>query len=404
MSLPEKLTGLKNKKTFLIIAAALCLSIALGLYSFAVGRGGEAVAEEIKEVTVKKGELKIDLAADGKAELDTVGLNFQINGVIKEISVQPGDQVKAGDIIARLDAEKYQLELEAARAGYEAARAKLAKAKDDYNNKLIAAKEKMDNAMLVYQPMSEVPDIFPAQEVALKKLAADSAREAYEAAKRATSDIQMEEAAVAQALVNLKKAEKNLEDTVLRAPVNGTVLYIANKVGETVSGGGDNADKQFAVVSTGDAVTVISQVLELDIAEVTLGQAAEVEFEALPGETFSGKVGGIEALPVSDPSGIVAYEVSILLDQPDARIKNGMTGAVSLIIEQKKDVLIIPNAAVKRVDGAAVVEMYNEAGEIVTRKVKTGFTDGSNVEVIDGLQQGDKVVIRTRPAGQGGKV
>ncbi|WP_125185590.1 efflux RND transporter periplasmic adaptor subunit [Desulfofundulus salinus] len=401
--MPEKLTVLKNKKTSLIIAAALCLSMAIGLYSFAAGRGEQAVAEEIKEVTVKKGDLKIDLAADGKAELDTVGLSFQINGVIKEIPVQPGDHVKAGDIIARLDAEKYQLELEAARAGYEAARARLAKARDDYNNKLIAAKEKMDNAMLVYQPMSQVPDIFPAQEVALKKLAADSTREAYEAAKKATSDIKMEEAAVAQALVNLKKAEKNLEDTVLRSPVDGTVLYIAGKVGESVSGGGDNADKQFAVVSTGDSVTVTAQVLELDIAEVAPGQAAEVEFEALPGEIFTGRVGGIEALPVTDASGIVAYEVSVLLDKPDARIKHGMTGTVSFIIEQKKDVLIIPNAAVKRVDGATVVEMYNEAGEIVTRKVKTGFTDGRNVEVIEGLKQGDKIIIRTRTSAQGGK-
>ncbi len=403
MNIPEKLTGLKNKKTFLIIVTALCLSIALGLYSFAAGSGEQAVVEEIKEVTVKKGDLKINLVADGQAELATVGLSFQINGVIKEIPVHPGVQVKAGDIIARLDAEKYQLELEAARAGYEVAQARLAKAKDDYDNKLIAAKEKMDNAMLVYQPMSEVPDIFPAQDVALKKLAADSARDAYEATKQATSDIQVEEAAVSQALVNLKKAEKNLDDTVLKSPVNGTVLYIAGKVGETAAGGGDNTDKQFAVVSTSDAVAVIFQVLELDIAEVAPGQAAEVEFEALPGETFSGQVGGIEALPVSDPSGIVAYEVSVLLDQPEARIKNGMTGAVSLIIEQKKDVLNIPNVAVHRFDGATVVEMYNEAGEIVTRKVKTGFTDGSNVEVIDGLQQGDKLIIRTTPASQGGK-
>ncbi|MEW6066136.1 hypothetical protein P378_03790 [Desulforamulus profundi] len=402
MQWSDKLSGFKSKKALAIGTVLICLGLA-GSFFLWQRSMQKVTAEEIKEVTVQRGDLKIDMEADVKAEQTSVVLNFPMEGIIKEIPVAVGSKIKAGDVIARLDPEKYELELQSARANYEAAQAKLAKAREDYQDKLVAAKEKLDNARLVYEPMSQIPDAFSKQELSLKKTAADSAAESYELAKEATSSIKMEEANVAQALVALKKAEKNLADTVLRSPVDGTVLYLGSKVGEHYTTGGDNGDKKFAVVAEDNAVYVNAKVLELDIGQVSPGQVVEVKFEALRDELFPGKVTGIIPLPQTDSSGVVSYEVDVQLDRPEPRIKNGMTGTASFILVQKKDVLMIPNAAVRRVDGAQVVEKLNEQGQYVTQRVKTGFTDGTNVEVISGLKQGDKVIIRTKKANQGEK-
>jgi multidrug resistance efflux pump len=106
--------------------------------------------------------------------LSTAELYFPINGTIKEVNVTVGIKLKAGDIIARLDAEKYELDLQSARANYQAAHAKLANAIESYNDKLIAAKEKMDQAIINYKPMSQIPDVFSRQELASIKSAAGS--------------------------------------------------------------------------------------------------------------------------------------------------------------------------------------------------------------------------------------
>lgn len=398
----EKLSALKNKKTLIIGVVLISLGLIGSFFLWGQSRK-VVVAENIKEVTVRKGDLKINFTADGKVDLSTVALNFPMNGTIKEVTVTVGTKVKAGDVIARLDAEKYELDLQSARANYQAAQAKLANARESYNDKLIAAKEKMDQAMIIYQPMSQIPEVFSRQELASKKSAAESAQQSYEAAKAGTASIQTEEADVAQTLAALKKAEKNLSDTELRSPIDGDVIFLAAKEGESYSYGSDNAEKSFAVVAKSDNVSITAQVLELDVPEVSLGQGVEVKIEALREDTFSGKVTGIDAQPVADASGIINYGVQVLLDKPDPRIKNGMTATVSFIIEQKKDVLIIPNSAVKRVDGSQVVEKIDEKGQSTTQKVKTGFTDGTNVEVMEGLKLGEKIVVRTPISGSGEK-
>lgn len=142
-----------------------------------------------------------------------------------------------------------------------------------------------------------------------------------------------------------------------------------------------------------DGVYVAANVLELDMANISTGQEVEVKFEARPGKTYTGRVTEIENLPVNDPGGIVAYKVTARLSDPDDSIRSGMTAIVSFIIEQKKDVLIIPNQAVKRVEGAQVVDKVNPDGSIANWKIKTGFTDGRNVEVLEGLNPGDKIII-----------
>ena len=389
------------KRKRLAIGLALVCLLALGFTINWSVKSKSNVAEDIKEVLVEKGDLKIVVEADGKVELSTVNLGFQIDGVVQEIPVKAGANVKRGDVIASLDSEKYKLEVNMAKSNYEASLAELNQAREDYQQKLITAEQRLSTLRREYKPMVEAPEVFPAQEIALKKLAIEYEDKLYKETQSANSDIKLEEANLAESLGNLKKAERDLQDTVLTSPVNGRLLSLSGEVGETVS---KEKETIFAVISQNEAVYVTANILELDIANIFPGQSVEVKFEAIPGEIFTGTVTEIDMLPVDDPNGIVAYNTTVKLENKSEKIKNGMTCVASFIIEQKKNVLVIPNQAVKRLNGVQVIEKLTPDSKTITQRVITGFTDGRNVEVIEGLKPSDKVIIRTMSSAKQGEI
>lgn len=388
--------GLVSKRKYLYLAVLGLLGVVLLilLNSKEVTGKNDALAPGTKEFTVKTGDLRIAVEADGKADFSTLSLKPEINGIIKEISVKAGNPVKKGDVIVRLDSEKYEIEVKAAEASYKSAQAKLEKAKSEYNQKLLSEGQKLEVLRKEYWPMQQAPDIFASQTIEFKKLELEYAEKSYEDVKAGISDIQMEEANVEQTLANLERARRNLKDTVLLSPANGKVMSLLKKEGESVSGSNSTSSStDIAILAIDDGVYVKANVLELDMAGISHGQEVEVKFESLPDKTYPGKVTEIENLPVNDPGGIVAYEVTARLSSPDERIRSGMTAVVSFIVEQKKAVVIIPNQAVKRMEGSQVVDKVNPDGSTISQKIKTGFTDGRNVEVLEGLKPGDKIVI-----------
>lgn len=392
MNLPISSLWINNKKIF--IAVIVLAAASLGWFAYGKVAKNEPIANEnITEATVQEGDLKISLEGDGNAEFSTVSLAFQADGMLEEIPIKEGDYVGKDTVIARLDTEEYELNVQSAKADYETAFANLNQAKINYNQALLSAEQELNTLRQEYQPMLEAPEIFTAQEIALKKLDVEYAEKDYADAKASTSTIQQEEANVSQALVNLQKAQKTLRDAVLTSPIDGKVLSISGKVGETVT-----ELTEVVVISQDDTLYVTSEVLELDITNIYIGQPVEVIFEALPDKEFNGTITEIDAISVEDSSGLVAYQTTMQLDEPSEVIRSGMACMVSFIIEQEEDVLIIPNKAVKRVDGAQVVEKLSPNGEVIMQEIKTGFTDGRNVKVTEGLNIGDKVIIRTQSA------
>ncbi|MBA1335098.1 MAG: hypothetical protein HPY66_0720 [Firmicutes bacterium] len=394
---------IKNKR-IVVVAAIITVFLVTGFY-LSNSKNADASTETIKEVTVRKDTLKVDMVSDGKAEVSTVNLRFEANGIVGEIPVFLGQELKAGDVIARLVPDKYQYEFDTAKAGYQSALAKLQKAREQYESQILSEElkvagleEELAKEQMQYEAMIKVKEAFTEQEVELKRITLENVKKSYEAAikayertKNSLSDIEQERAAVDQALASLKKAEINLDSTVLKSPVDGKLVYLSGNIGESVSTSAD-----FAKVAEKGGLYVTAGVLELDIGKVFKGQESEVVFEAFPDDVYTGKVEDIEYLPVTDPSGIIAYNVKVSLDNPDDRIRSGMTCTVSFIVKQKKDVLVIPNEAVKRVNGEQVVEVKKGEGETEVRKIKTGFTDGRNSEVLEGLNQGDRVLIRQK--------
>lgn len=206
------------------------------------------------------------------------------------------------------------------------------------------------------------------------------------------NDIKTAEEAVNIAKASLDMARNNLNETVLKAPIDGTVFLVNGKVGELVSS--NSGASGFIILADTNHISVEANILEDDIGKIKIGQETEITFNAIQDEVFKGKISYISLNPIVDQSGIVTYSANISVENKNDSIKNGMTASMLFIIEQAKGVVTIPNETVKRVDNSPSVEIQGKDGAITWQKIKTGLTDGVNVEVKEGLKEWDKVIVR----------
>ncbi|SCZ81841.1 efflux RND transporter periplasmic adaptor subunit [Acidaminobacter hydrogenoformans] len=394
-----------NKKLIkILIAFAVIAAVGYGGYAYFTGKDqAEVPVQTYREVTVKQGDISISFDSEGAAELSVTTLKFPVSGQLSEVRVAPGAHVLAGEVLAVLEDDALAAKLDAARLSYSQAVVRLEKTKDQYASSLVSERAKLEalsfqleNARRDYESMAAIPEAFPAYDVETKRLAYENAKVAYDAAAssyaqltKGSQDVSLDQLGVQQAAAAVEEAQRAISDLSLKAPADGLVLTLGSKVGETVSSTSD-----FVQLGDPAGLSIASLVSELDIASVELGQLAEVEFEALEGQSFKGQVLSIDPVAQTNASGLINYTVRITLDELSDKVMDGMTCSVSYILRKKENVLIIPNASVKMVDGKQTVEVKTEAGEIMAKQVSTGLTDGFNVEVLSGLEAGEVVLIR----------
>ncbi|AOT69741.1 efflux RND transporter periplasmic adaptor subunit [Geosporobacter ferrireducens] len=404
-----------------VIRIGMILSILAGggFYGFKMldkttpAASGETVS--VTEESVRRGDLTIAFAGDGRSRIPTVNLNFNLSGKLKELYVKEDDEIQSGQILAKLDDSEYIKKLKTAQINYDRAVLNLEQKKQNTNLSLVNEKQqledlkaKLDQIEMEYLPMLEMTNYYSKQELELKKMSYESAKAAYTVQQERYNvllnsdlDLELEKANVETAKITLETAQDELNNTVLRSDVNAKVLNVAYKPGENIttpnSSGEITADTtHFLVVSDAKKIEVIVPVSELDLSNVAVGQTVEVTFEAMERQIFTGKVISIASLHKVDQNSLVTYDVKIELDSGFDQIKSGMTCSVSFILKQRKDVLIIPNKAVKMVDGKQTVKVKTQNGNIESRNIKTGLTDGKNVEITEGLNVGEVVLIENK--------
>ncbi|MEW9122122.1 MAG: efflux RND transporter periplasmic adaptor subunit [Thermotaleaceae bacterium] len=384
--------------------------IGFGHFNQTAQSSSEAVT--VKEESVRRGDLTIAFSGDGKSQIPTVNLDFNLTGKLKELYVKVDDEIQVGQLLAKLDDTEYIKRLKTAQINYDKALLSLEQKKQNNDFNLVTEKQKLDELKLKldqtemeYEPMLEMKEYYSKQELEIKKMAYESAKSAYEIQleryeilSNSNLDIELEEANLETVKIALETAQDDLDNTILRSPTHAKVLNIANKPGETISAPSDSGEitadtKHFLVVSDAQKVEVIVPVSELDLSNVSVGQNVEVVFEAIEGEVFTGKVISIASLHKVDQNSLVTYDVKIELDSGFDQIKSGMTCSVSFILRQEKNVLSIPNKAVKMVDGKQRVKVKSQNGEVEERNIKTGLTDGKYVEVTEGLNGNETVLV-----------
>jgi macrolide-specific efflux system membrane fusion protein len=378
---------LKTKKGLWIVAVlTVILAVGTGFW-MQNNNENKSMEVEYEQVRVRRGDIVVGFDSDGNISFSKVNLRFGVKGTISEILVKEGSEVKSGDIIAKLDSRDYQDQ-------YQLALAKLKDAQEQEITSLLDNELKIKNTEAelqrlqdTYKEMEALPDAYSPNELKMKKMELENKETEYKNMLRKfelqqNKELRQEELAV-------KMAGENLEDTILYSPVSGKVLTLSNKAGESVTD-----EKDFAAIHENNAVKAVTKVIEYDVGQIKAGQLVYVTAEALPDRKFTGQVSKVDSLPLSDSTGLVNYSVEIDIKDPSPELKDGMSCTLSFVIKEVKDCLIVPYRAVKIVNRQQFVTVVDEAGQTAERQIKTGFTDGNSVEVLEGLGVNETVVVR----------
>ncbi len=190
---------------------------------------------------------------------------------------------------------------------------------------------------------------------------------------------------IAQIESDLADRLSDVEALTVRAPIDGTALSLSIAVGDTVSNNG-----LLGILANTDSMTVNVTVDELDISQISIDREARITVEALQNKVFAGKVVGVSPRGTTN-DGVATFSVTVQIDEP-VGLLTGMTASVSLVIEEKQDVLLIPLEAVSTSNNRSTVLLANEGMPALT-EITTGSRNQAYIEVARGLQEGDIVVV-----------
>jgi len=386
------------------LGGAVVALVATGAYLSTV-RGASTTIDPSRLVTVERGPMTRSVVATGKIEpITKVEIKSKANGIIERLAVDVDHRVEAGQVLAELDKENLNARLREARANLEAARAALTAAEAQARKNEIEA-EAPD---LAFAKSAEQRARSLAEQKLISQEALDQARTVYEQAanrQRAAQSqllvsrakIEEARAQVAQAQAAAERAVEELANSTIKAPIRGTVLTRDVEIGSPVSSILNLGANATLVMTLGDIgqVFVRGKVDEADIGFVKLGMPARITTESFREQTFSGKVTQISPIGV-EKDNVTTFEVEVSIDNPGQQLKANMTANAEVILEEKPDTLVVPEAAISYDEKkAAFVEVADPAADTGRRKVpvKLGIGNGTRTEVLEGLKAGDKVVL-----------
>lgn len=201
--------------------------------------------------------------------------------------------------------------------------------------------------------------------------------------------VQLAQARYEAAQAALEKAEATLAAATIVAPFDGTVVAVGAQVGDLIS-----SNTKIVTLADLSSMEVVASVDETDISQVEVGQQAQITFDAFPGQTFRGKVLEVP-LEGTLSQYVVTYQVRLSLEGAESvDLLPGMTANVKIITGQKQNVLLVPILAVQQSEDGDVVLVQDPTQGTVTTRVQLGLNDGTYVEVVRGLMEGDVVAVQ----------
>lgn len=204
------------------------------------------------------------------------------------------------------------------------------------------------------------------------------------------------DAARAKGPEEVKRWEDIYRATPVLAPINGTIILRNIEPGQTFTGND-------AVFVMSDLLTIKAQVDETDIAQIRLRQPAHIVLDAYPDRTFAGHVDQI-AYDAKTVNNVTTYEVDVLPEKTPAFMRSGMTANVSFVAAARQNVLLLPSDAVKSRDDRSYVLLppAKPGGAPAEKEIKTGLSDGKRTEVVEGVTEGEKLLVQRLHVGKPG--
>jgi HlyD family secretion protein len=371
-------------------------------------------APDYQTATAEVGVVVSRVSTSGSMQaVVTVDVGSQVSGRIQELYADFNSPVKKGQIIAKIDPSLFQASVVQGEANVTAARANVTRLK-------VAAEDAERQARR-------------ASEVYEQRLISETERDtAVSNARGARASVEQGEGQLAQARASLDQARTNLRYTDIRSPTDGVVISRAVNVGQTVAAS-LSAPVIFTIAQDLKKMEVHTNVAESDIGRLKPGMRVSFTVDAYPGEPFRGAIRDIRNAP-QVVSNVVTYDAVIDVDNPDLKLKPGMTATVSVVTDRSRDVLTVPNAALRfrpesaegppgagpgaqrpnaggaggqRRERRLSADGDSEAAPVVVkrtvyvlvneklepREITTGITDGRVTEVTGGtLKEGENVV------------
>src|SRR5512139_3209115 len=335
---------------------AVVLGVAgVAAYGITTANGASTGIDPSRLAVVERGPMVRSVVATGKIEpISKVEIKSKANGIIERLAVDVDRPVEAGQILAELDKENLRARLREARANLDAARAAHTAAQAQ------AAKHDIE---------AEAPDVAFAKSAfdrarslndqkLVSQEALDQAKTTYDQAlnrQRAAASqaligrarVNEARAQVAQAEAAVERAEEELANATIKAPIHGTVLTRDVEIGSPVSSILNLGANATLVMTLGDIgqVFVRGKVDEADIGHVKLGMPARITTESFRDQTFHGKVTQISPIGV-EKDNVTTFEVEVSIDNPGQELKANMTANAEIVLEEKPNALLIPEAAV----------------------------------------------------------
>jgi HlyD family secretion protein len=423
---------LKSINRWVLLGAALLI---VGLVVVAVvklGQPPEQTAATDQTVKAFTGDLSGSINGSGHLEPEQkASLSMATTGIITQVKVKVGDQVKAGDVLVQLDDADAQQALQKAQVAVQQAQISVDSAQYDYDSKtgwspndsqLAAAVASMANSQAAvkaaqsdYDKVRWLPFISATpQSLALEqatnnftKAKADldyvlSNRPSISPARLALENAKL---SLSSSEIDLASAKNALAKTTLQAPFAGTVTAVNVSVGETASG-------PVVEMATMNTLNVVLDVDEVDIGAIEINQPALITFDAYPGAQAQGHVTSIppkaEAASSTD---IVQYKVKVTIDKADVKLLVGMTASATIQTYQLKGVLLAPNSAIfpNRDNGTYYVNLITKDG-VKKTDVTIGAHNTEYTQILAGIEDGAEMQVNdttplldiTNPRNNGG--
>lgn len=413
-----------QRRTWTLLAALL-LAIAGILYAWQPWKKTES-GPQYRLAKLERGPLSAAVTASGTlSALITVQVGSQVSGQIRDIRVDFNSEVKKDQVIARLDPETFEsrvtqaeADLKAAESAAEVARGNLAVRQAEVGKARIALDDA--NRNLERKRALVKQNFISAAELDTAQAAVDTAREQLNLAQAdlaaAQAQVGSARAQVAQRQAGLKQARLDLDRTIIRSPVDGVVISRNVDVGQTVAAS-FQAPVLFTIARDLRQMEVNVAVDEADVGRVQTGQKMRFSVDAFPGERFAGQVTQIRKAPITS-NNVVTYSVMARVDNPDLKLLPGMTASARILTEERKDVLKLPNEALRfrpvQADGTPIkleVRGREEGPGIPGRvwvlkegkpapvSVRLGVSDGKATEMLKGeLQAGREIILGVEEA------
>lgn len=358
------------------------------------GTPGETL---VKIEPVSRGDLTRTVNAPGTIDPKTkVKISARVSARVIALPFKEGQSVREGDVIVRLDAEDLKAALDQAKAQLRADEARLEGAQ------ATRARVELDAA--------RTRALFESKDVSRQAL------EAAEAELRVTlSNLNAAEQAVESSKANVRRAERDIENTVISAPMTGVITKLNTEVGEVVLGTFNNAGTEIMQIADLGNMLMRAEIDESNIEPIKPGQKATVYINAYPERKFSGIVERLKEQNQISREGKQYFEAEIALDlsamKEGERLKTGLKANCDIQVETKFDVMKVPSQAVldRRIDElpdqarkSPVLEGKNRAfaqvvyvfedGKARARPVETGSSDVTSTVILAGLEPGMRII------------